>query len=224
MTSCSACTVSSVEPAAARRPLLAMQSGHVELDEEFTGLADEHGLMTIAGFGDIFFARGIARLETLEMSSLSVEEAPGHEVIVTLFEVEATPGSIQAFIQREHEFRFVAVEPHHLDGSPTGRKAVMCARWNDADYKRRRCPPEEWQRRYGKHGVDRIWRDDVLPCRVYLRHCVLAASKLGEPAHSNFLDASVLGDRKTTVRQHLARDPAILEELPPPELIGRYSG
>ncbi len=44
---------------------------------------------------DIFFARGIARLETLEMSSLSVEEAPGHEIIVTLFEVEATPDSIQ---------------------------------------------------------------------------------------------------------------------------------
>ena len=29
------------------------------------------------------------------MSSLSVEEAPGHEIIVTLFEVEASPGSIE---------------------------------------------------------------------------------------------------------------------------------
>ena len=28
-----------------------------------------------------------------------------------------------------------------------------------------------------RYGVDRIWRrgNDVLPCRVYLRHCVLAA-------------------------------------------------
>jgi hypothetical protein len=44
---------------------------------------------------DIFFERGIARLETLEVSSLSVEEAPGHELIVTLFEVEATKESVQ---------------------------------------------------------------------------------------------------------------------------------
>lgn len=44
---------------------------------------------------DIFLARGIANLETLEMSSLSVEEAEGHEVLVTLFEIRATPQNIQ---------------------------------------------------------------------------------------------------------------------------------
>jgi hypothetical protein len=34
------------------RPPLRLPNGHV-LDEEFTGLADEHGLMTIAGFGSL---------------------------------------------------------------------------------------------------------------------------------------------------------------------------
>ena len=47
------CSVFSVEPVAALRPLLAVSSGHTELDEEFTGLADEQGLMTIAGFGSL---------------------------------------------------------------------------------------------------------------------------------------------------------------------------
>lgn len=48
---------------------------------------------------DIFFARGIARPETLEMSSLSVEEHPESEVVVTLFEVEATPESVQVGVR-----------------------------------------------------------------------------------------------------------------------------
>lgn len=55
-------------------------------------------------------------------------------------------------------FRFMAVEPLHFDsGTPLGRFAVVCARWDDDSYRRRRCPPHEWQRRYGKHGVERIW-------------------------------------------------------------------
>lgn len=44
---------------------------------------------------EIFFARGIARPETGEVSSLSVEEDPDSEIWVSLFEVEATPESIQ---------------------------------------------------------------------------------------------------------------------------------
>ena len=67
-------------------------------------------------------------------------------------------------------------------------------------------------------------RDDVLPCRVYLRHCVLAAEGLGPEAHASFLDHTLLADRVTTVRQHLERDPGIMRELPPPSLVGRYSG
>jgi hypothetical protein len=39
------------------------------------------------------------------VSSLSVEEVPGHEIVVSLFEVEASPAAVAAFIEREHEFR-----------------------------------------------------------------------------------------------------------------------
>ncbi|PSC69323.1 hypothetical protein C2E20_7169 [Micractinium conductrix] len=230
----------------------------VELDDAFTGLACEQGLMTVAGFGsllsetsarstfpqlrdfrqgrlrgwrrvfahqcDIFFARGIAHPETREVSSLSVEEHPESEIVVSLFEVEATPESVAAFIEREHEFRFVTVEPLQPDGSAAiGRRAVVCARWNDEAYRQRRCPPHEWQRRYGTHGFTHIWTDDVLPCRVYLRHCVLAAQRLGFAAYASFLDGTWLSDRRTTVRQYLAANPDIMDELPPASLIGSQS-
>ena len=74
------------------------------------------------------------------------------------------------------------------------------------------------------HGVDRVWRDDVLPCRAYLRHCVLAAQNLSPAAHASFLDQTFLADRRTTIREHLARDPSIMQELPPESLAVRYGG
>jgi hypothetical protein len=40
----------------------------------------------------------------------------------------------------------------------------------------------------------------------------------------NFLDATVLGDRKTTVREHLKAHPTIMTEAVPKELAERYSG
>ncbi|KAI8472730.1 MAG: hypothetical protein J3K34DRAFT_412916 [Monoraphidium minutum] len=173
---------------------------------------------------DVFFARGIARPETGEISSLSCEPAAGADIVVALFEVPFSPDAVRAFIAREHEFRFVAVQPESLDGGKQEQLAVLCARNTDSEYRARRCPPDEWARRWGVRGVDRVWRDDVLPCRVYLRHCVLAAASLGAEAHASFLDATTLADRRTTVRQYLAAHPGIMEELPPPELAARYSG
>lgn len=72
-------------------------------------------------------------------------------------------------------------------------------------------------------------RDDVLPCRIYLRHCVLAAKKLSEQssseaAYNSFLDDTYLADRVTTVRTYIAQHPDIMNEEPPPELAARYSG
>lgn len=101
---------------------------------------------------------------------------------------------------------------------------VLCAANTDEHYKATRCPPEEWQRRWGIHGVSSVWRSDVLPCRVYLRHCVLAAQGLCQEAYASFLDGTYLADRHTTVRQWLERHPEIMDELPPPDLLGRYSG
>ncbi len=178
---------------------------------------------------DIFFERGIARPETKEISSLSVEPHPDSEIIVTLFEIDASdPDAIKAFIQREHEFRFCAVTTRQLeeDGTPAGedRPAVICARNTDENYRKTRCPPEEWERRYGKHGLTSIWRDDVFPCRIYMRHCVLAATKLGALAEASFLDGTVLADRTTTVRHWLEKNPEIMDELPPPSLAQRYAG
>nr|XP_043628457.1 uncharacterized protein LOC122599912 [Erigeron canadensis] len=173
----------------------------------------------------IFFERGIAKPETKEISSLSVEPCEGESLIVTVFEIKKS--EIPSYIEREHEFRFLAVQPETLDGHRYATSAVLCARYSDEEYFQNRCKGKQeiYHERYGRFGIDKIWRDDVLPCRVYCRHCVLAAKNLGNTAYDNFLDHTYLADRKTTLRKYLSTTGSgIMEEEPPELLKVRYGG
>lgn len=83
------------------------------------------------------------------------------------------------------------------------------------------------EEKYGKHGVTSIWdgwSDAILPCPVYLRHCVLAAEKQGPEAHASFLWETFLADRVTTIEAHLKARPDIMTTLPPPSVANRYTG
>lgn len=101
-----------------------------------------------------------------EMSSLSVEESEGSITFVSLFEIKQS--ELAAFYEREDEFRkdtlfttatsyrlknrFVEVEPQTVDGVSIGRKAIMCARYNDEDYFRERLHSnrDEYWTRWGR--------------------------------------------------------------------------
>jgi hypothetical protein len=182
----------------------------------------------------VFHTRGVARPASREVASLSVEPAPAGSppLVVSLFEVGATPAEAAALVDREHEFRLVAVPALDEAGADTGRLAVVCAAWTDAEYRRVRCPPGEWARRYcgvypdgTPFAIESVWDDPaVLPCRAYLRHCVLAARGMGPDAEACLLDRTWLADRRTRLREWLAAHPAIMDEEPPPELRERYSG
>ncbi|GMJ05443.1 hypothetical protein HRI_004213500 [Hibiscus trionum] len=173
----------------------------------------------------IFFDRGIAKPETKEISSLSVEPCEGETLIVTVFEIQKS--EIPAFIERELEFRFLAVLPETLDGEPFANPAVLCGRYSDEEFFQIRCKGSKdiYFQHYGRCNIEKIWRDDILPCRVYLRHCVLAAKNLGDIAYNNFLDHTFLGDRTTTIRTYLSTTGSgIMEEEPPESLKSRYGG
>ncbi|PIA44291.1 hypothetical protein AQUCO_01700118v1 [Aquilegia coerulea] len=173
----------------------------------------------------IFFERGIANAETGEISSLSVEPCEGETLIITVFEIKQS--GIPSFIEREHEFRFLAVLPETLEGFPFDNPAVLCGRYSDEEYFQDRCKgsKEIYFERYGRYNIHKIWRDDILPCRIYLRHCVLAAKNLGDVALNNFLDHTYLGDRKTTIREYLdTKGSGIMEEEPTESLKIRYGG
>ena len=77
---------------------------------------------------------------------------------------------------------------------------MVCGINTDEHYKATRCPPDLWEQMYGRFGLTRVWGGDVLPCRVYLRHCYLAAKAWGGEVLDSFLDETVLVDRQTTIR------------------------
>lgn len=58
-------------------------------------------------------------------------------------------------------------------------------------------------------------------CCLGMQTCHAACACTGAPL---FPDKAVLLRRRTTIRQYLDRYPEILDERPPPELEGRYSG
>ena len=111
-------------------------------------------------------------------------------------------------------------------GSHLPRPGVVCCRYSDREYRQFRCKSdEEYYRRYGQYGVEQIWDiPGILPCRLYLRHCVLAARNLGPEAYDNFLDSTFLADRVTSIRQYLADNQTIMTEDVPAELAERYGG
>ncbi|KAH9626444.1 hypothetical protein KSS87_004946 [Heliosperma pusillum] len=173
----------------------------------------------------IFFERGIAKPETKEISSLSVEPCKEEELIVTVFEIRES--EVPSFMDRELEFRFLAVMPETLEGKAFTNPAVLCSRYSDEEFFNIRCKgsKEIYYQHYGRYNIDNIWRDDILPCRLYLRHCVLAAKNLGEVAYNNFLDHTYLGNRETTIRQYLmTTGSGVMEEEPPESLKTRYGG
>ena len=170
----------------------------------------------------IFLERGIAKVETKEMASLSVEQgSESDSIVVTLFDINVE--DVPAFIAREEEYRFMAVQPYSMDGVRDENFHVMCLCSSDEDFIKN-YGEEKYYERYSKYEIGRVWDDSLLPCPVYLRHCVLAAEKMGKEAYDSFLDHTYLADRQTSIRQYLSDKPEILTELPPAHLSERYGG
>ena len=191
----------------------------------------------------IFFERGIANMDTLEISSLSCEKCDGASFICSVFEVpkdeilkksdvdvdgKRTIIPSQAYLEREEEFDIVQVPYLEVD-SDKPRTGILCRRWTD-DLYARRWGANRISEKYGPHGITSIWDQwtkpdsGILPCAAYLRHCFLAAEKMGPICLSSFLDETYLADRKTTIRQYLGENPEVLKTVPPGELAVRYGG
>ncbi|KAG7400197.1 hypothetical protein PHYBOEH_006736 [Phytophthora boehmeriae] len=172
----------------------------------------------------IFFQRGIANLQTKEMASLSTEPAAGCSFLVSVFDIPE--GSLPDFYEREEEFKIISARFQELDGTP-GAEALMCTRWTDEEYIAKH-EQETFDDKYKKFGLDTIWGWDahsgILPCRVYLRHCLLAVKKLGQEVYDDFVSTTYLGDRKTTIKEYIGANESIMLEHPPPHLVNRYSG
>lgn len=174
----------------------------------------------------IFFERGIVPEGTSEFSSLSVEPAEGQSIVVAVFKVAGLEHD--ALAKREEEYDLVTTPYKQLDDGWEGEGLMCLPLKNDKEGFVQRWGAERFEHSYGQWGLQTIWGfgpdSGILPCPVYLRHCVLAAAKAGKEASDSFLDASFLADRKTSIREYLEQRPDIMQTQPPESLINRYNG
>ena len=136
---------------------------------------------TFAHPASIFFQRNIANLETLEISSLSVEYKEGCSMVCSVFEVPNeglsaadAPGDTfipsQKFLEREEEFEITRVRYEELATSSTSGKqeikeGVICRRSTDEAYIAR-WGQERFQKNYLDYDINTIWgwTEGIRPC------------------------------------------------------------
>lgn len=137
-----------------------------------------HHRRTFAHPASIFFQRNIAKLETLEMSSLSVEYKEGFSMICSVFEVPNeglaaadAPGNnfvpSQKFLEREEEFEITKVQYEEIatSGNQEIKEGVICRRSSDEAYIAR-WGQERFQKNYLDYGIKTIWgwNEGIRPC------------------------------------------------------------
>ena len=172
----------------------------------------------------IFFERGIANLEEKKYSSLCTEPSDSHGFVATVFEMSGQ--TKEDWLRREEEFVFRVVPYTNLSDGKKGM-GLMCSASQSDDVYIERWGREKYDLTLQRWGLSSIWypaHEGILPCDVYLRHCVLAARGRSKECCDSFLDETFLSDRSTTIRQYLESNPNVMESLPPDNLIGRYSG
>jgi len=205
--------------------------------EEFDFIADADTISTISP--DDAYRGGFI---------CSVFEVPREQVFL---DEEDSDGAIitkptGAFLEREEEFNigevpFVDFDTDDDDDDdddvdvvattatkPT-KMGILCTRFTDKGFVER-WGKDRFDENYGKYGIQTIWGwkpdSGLLPCRVYLRHCYLAAKSMGPKCFNSFLDETFLVDRSTTIRQYMKENcPDLIEKtIPPPGFEERYSG
>ncbi|KAE8679933.1 hypothetical protein F3Y22_tig00111392pilonHSYRG00008 [Hibiscus syriacus] len=79
------------------------------------------------------------QLELYQLDEISDLKSFSHRVVISLSAASVPSSPIPAFIEREFEFRFLAVLPETLDGEPFANPAVLCGRYSDEEFFQIRC-------------------------------------------------------------------------------------
>lgn len=150
------------------------------------------------------------------------------EIIMVPFEelnitVEKEVGNSSSSVISEHD----SVISSEVSVTSAKQMGILCTRSTDENYIKL-WGQDHFDLHYAKYNIKTIWNweksSGLRPCRPYLRHCVLAAKRLGSVCYDSFLDETFLVDRKTTIRQYLQEFKEVMTTLPPPDLAERYGG
>ncbi len=133
----------------------------------------------------------------IAIAACATRAIAGSTLVCSAFEV----GADDRANLEEREFHYRWVEVDYRGSAATGR-GWMCTEDTDDAFLARCGSRAEYERRLGRYR-GQLWRTDILPFPMYLDFCIAAARGLGPTVLDNFLDASVLADGRTTIRQYV---------------------
>lgn len=158
--------------------------------------------------GVVFFERGIQDEDGTYVSSCATRCDPDIKMVCCAF--ECNEEDLMKIYEREHRFRWIDVEFSDVKTNQVSA-GRMCTEYNDRDYKINKCvSPSSYHNRVGQYYSGELWRDDILPNKVYLSHCLKAVRTQGQKVLDNFLDTSFLADGETTIRSYLEKNESVL--------------
>jgi len=152
--------------------------------------------------------RGLATGRRL--ATCTARPRPGCSLSVCVFEIPLA--ELEPLAVREARLRLAPVRVEALGGDDAAAAAaLLCLESSDDEYRERWCgdDADAYHEQCGQHYDGRLYRDDCLPVPSYLLRCMRAHAAAG--TLPNFLDASFLGDGRTTLRAH------VLAEVDAPE-------
>ncbi len=175
-----------------------------------TGYSRAFSLVSISGIRS-----GAADFDTMEVAALAVRPCSDPEAVVRGVLFDIPEDEFAAFVEREHRYRVVklpvvdAADTDTKDSNGMGEAWVVVEQ-SDEQYKAT-MGEKEYEQRVGRYYKGQLWgRSDIKPMREYLSNCIIAADavdkELGSHDNShltNFLDATVLADGTTTIREYV---------------------
>ncbi|MCG8364287.1 MAG: hypothetical protein MJA27_13265 [Pseudanabaenales cyanobacterium] len=160
--------------------------------------------------GIVFFRRYNIPQDDLKVSSCATRYDGETEIICSAFECSGK--DFLKIYEREHRFRWILVDG--VDSEGRTHQGRMCTEYTDEDYLLNKCIlEEEYHSRVKQYYQGKIWRNDIFPHTLYLRHCLKAAKQHSGDVYNNFISTSYLSDGSTPISEYLVENPWILDEM-----------
>ena len=150
--------------------------------------------------GTLSLKAGLADRESNYLAHASAIYRPNSILQALAFELDDT--DYDTYVRHEFRYDLKPVSVQALEGGQHF-DAIICYENVDQNIDVSRIGSASIWDLYDLYDTPSFWHRSHLPAKIYLEHCVASARDLGADMLDNFLDASYLHDRMTSIRSYL---------------------
>ena len=151
-------------------------------------------------YGTLSVSAKLAKSGSQELAHASAILRPNSTLLALAFELDETDFATY----ERHEFRYSLREVDVVTRETRDViSAIICYENTDHLIHMELVGAADIFELYEQYKVTSFWHGQYLPAEIYLEHCLAAARNLGAAFVDNFLDATFLYDRETSLRKYL---------------------